>query len=189
MTCSIINCLSCQVVITWFICWCGHSVRSFCFATRTFWPEWKQRKLHDPFRTIVRRSRTSKRSIWTTRVYYLLVLFSVVSIGLECANGSWMMSCRLQPGSDEWCCRCLLWSQRSWRIGGLKGAEIHSSMCSASESCLKAFFSAPSDVLEKHCNKPGYPHMTGSRITAQCQVKGSFIIKAQGVLWCQMWLI
>lgn len=124
-------------------------------------------------------------AIWTTRVYYLCCPQSWVLVW----RGERFLNIVYNLAMMNGAFRCLLWSQRSWRIGGLKGAEIHSSMCSASESCLKAFFSAPSDVLEKHCNKPGYPHMTGSRITAQCQVKGSVIIKAQGVLWCQMWLI
>lgn len=62
-------------------------------------------------------------------------------------KGSWIMSCRLQPGSDEWRCGCLLcfWDYRCvvGGSGGLKGAEIHSSMCSAGGSCGKSFFPYP----------------------------------------------
>lgn len=63
-----------------------------------------------------------------------------------------------------------------WWLWGLKGAEIRSKMCS------ELFIPSLPHVMnwKKHRNEPSYPHMTGSRITTGCQVKGGFIIKAAG---------
>lgn len=80
------------------------------------------------------KAKKATRNLWPFSHYCLQIAYQQAqhldyqSLLYWCggANGTWIMSCRLQPGSDEWCCRCLLWSQRSWRIGGLKGAEIHS---------------------------------------------------------------
>lgn len=74
------------------------------------------------------KAKKATRNLWPFSHYCLQIAYQQAqhldyqSLLYWCggANGTWIMSCRLQPGSDEWCCRCLLWSQRSWRIGGLK---------------------------------------------------------------------
>lgn len=159
-----------------------------------FWPEWKKHVTSAPFRTIVCRLCVLKHGSLTTVVRCLCCSQWWVLVW----KGEWLLTNGLWPTTWQWWMVLLVLavvlglSRCSWWIGGLKWAELRSSMCSASEPCVspEGFFSALCDVLGKHGNKPGYLHMTGSGIAAPCQLKGNFIIiRAQSVLWCQMWLI